>query len=276
MPKALVIKGVDFSVNKLCTVVLDGTVPCTGIALNKSETALTVFGATETLVATVTPGDTTESILWSSSNTNVATVAGGVVTEVGVGTAVITATCGSQSASCVVTATHTLTFAHLIGAHTTRSANYLSTYDYACVEPADAQNYAALYAATPSTPYGLAVDSSFAAQGPFYPLLLGNNGGVIKIAVPEGLRVAHQQIASSVQCTFGKSHPDAGAANAAKCLGGEASVYSARNELPLGEDRTIPIMEGADAAVFAVQKPSGGISDADIAQIVITVEAADE
>lgn len=276
MPKALVIKGVDFSVNKLCTVVLDGTVPCTGIALNKSETALTVFGATETLVASVTPGDTTESILWSSSNTNVATVAGGVVTEVGVGTAIITATCGSQSASCVVTATHTLSFAHLLGAHTTRSGSYLSVYDYACIDPADVSNYAALYAATPSTPYGLAVDSSFAAQGPFYPLLLGNNGGVIKIAVPDGIRVAHQQVNANTLCEFAKTHPDSGAAHAAKCLGGEASVYAARNELPLGEDREITIMEGANAAVFAVQKPSGGLSAEDIAQIVITVEAADE
>lgn len=48
---------------------------------------------------------TTEAVIWTSSNLNVATVNNGVITAVGVGTAIITATTldGNKSASCSVT-----------------------------------------------------------------------------------------------------------------------------------------------------------------------------
>jgi hypothetical protein len=57
---------------------------------------------TQTLTATVTPTDTTDSIEWSSNDINVATVENGVVTAVGNSSTVITATCGGQSATCAV------------------------------------------------------------------------------------------------------------------------------------------------------------------------------
>ena len=61
-------------------------------------------GASQTLVATLSPSNTTEPLRWSSSNTNIATVSNdGVVTSVGDGECTITATCGSYSATCSVT-----------------------------------------------------------------------------------------------------------------------------------------------------------------------------
>lgn len=104
MAKTLVIKGANFSTNKLATVTIDDPVYCTGISLNKSSTSITGVGTTETLTATLTPADTTEAVTWSTSDSNVATVSNGTVTVVGVGTATITATCGSYSAACTVTA----------------------------------------------------------------------------------------------------------------------------------------------------------------------------
>jgi len=79
----------------------------TGITLNKSELSLTT-GAAETLVATVSPGNTTnKTVAWASSDTSVATVdTSGKVTAVGVGSCTITATTtdGSNlSATCTVT-----------------------------------------------------------------------------------------------------------------------------------------------------------------------------
>lgn len=109
MGKALVIKNVDFSTNKLATVDLEDDVPCTGITLSASTLSITKVGNTSTLTASVTPYDCTDSVVWTTSNANVATVAGGVVTATGVGTATITATCGTHSATCTVTATHVLT-----------------------------------------------------------------------------------------------------------------------------------------------------------------------
>lgn len=101
MSKAMVIKDANFSTNKLTTVVFGEAKPCTALALNKNSIAFTALG-TDTLTATPTPANTTDSISWVSSNTGVATVADGVVTAQGAGSATITATCGNQTATCSV------------------------------------------------------------------------------------------------------------------------------------------------------------------------------
>ena len=101
MGKALVLPNVNFSSNKLATVVIANDVPCTGISLSQATLTFAEL-STETLTASVTPANTTDLITWESSDTSVATVSGGVVTAVGLGTANILATCGSQSAVCVV------------------------------------------------------------------------------------------------------------------------------------------------------------------------------
>ena len=75
---------------------------CTGITLSQTEIIATERG-TYTLIATVEPEDTTDSIIWSSSNEDVATVANGIVQIIYNGNATITATCGEYSATCEVT-----------------------------------------------------------------------------------------------------------------------------------------------------------------------------
>ena len=78
------------------------TVPATGVELDKTE--LTLHPTEKTaLTATVTPADTTDAVVWTSSNDAVATVKDGVVTAKSEGTATITATCGSVKAECAVT-----------------------------------------------------------------------------------------------------------------------------------------------------------------------------
>ena len=101
MGRALVLKNVNFSANKLDTVNIMDDIPCTNISLSQNAITFTKLGA-ETLTAVVTPSDTTDIIVWSTSDNSVATVLNGVVTAVGLGTATITATCGSQSATCSV------------------------------------------------------------------------------------------------------------------------------------------------------------------------------
>ena len=98
---ALVIPSADFSANKLTTVAF-GTVPCTGISLSDSTLLLTSIGGTATLTATLTPANTTDTLSWASSDNNVASVANGVITAVGLGSATITATCGEQTETCAV------------------------------------------------------------------------------------------------------------------------------------------------------------------------------
>lgn len=75
--------------------------PCTGITLDKNTLTI-ARGETATLTATVEPADTTDKVVWSSKDDNIATVKDGVVTAVGQGETTITATCGNQTASCKV------------------------------------------------------------------------------------------------------------------------------------------------------------------------------
>jgi len=75
----------------------------TGITLNRTSLQLS-GGESFTLTASVTPdGAHDKSVAWSSSNSSVASVNGGTVTAKGAGSCVITAVCGSVSASCTVT-----------------------------------------------------------------------------------------------------------------------------------------------------------------------------
>ena len=88
--------------------IADPTVAVTGVTLNQNEAQMTVGGETLTLTATVNPNNATDqSVSWSTSDANVATVENGVVTAVAAGTATITVTTtdGSYTATCDVTVT---------------------------------------------------------------------------------------------------------------------------------------------------------------------------
>lgn len=124
MSKALVIKGADFSTNKLATIVISDPVPCTGLTMNKSTASLTSLGATETLSVTKTPADTTDAVTWSTSDSSVATVANGVVTAAGIGTATITATCGQQTATCTVSVSISVDYVLVAGYNPERRSSY--------------------------------------------------------------------------------------------------------------------------------------------------------
>lgn len=90
-----------------CTVnVADPHVPVSSVSLDKTSLELKANGKPVTLTAAIVPANATnQSVTWTSSDTAVATVAGGMVTPVGDGTANITVTTadGQKSAVCSVT-----------------------------------------------------------------------------------------------------------------------------------------------------------------------------
>ena len=81
------------------------TVPITSISLNKSSLSLYI-GNTETLVATILPNNSTDkSLVWTSSNSNIATVEDGKIIAKAVGSTIITVSNldGTKKATCNVT-----------------------------------------------------------------------------------------------------------------------------------------------------------------------------
>lgn len=86
------------------TVTVNVLAPATELTLDKEILNLE-YGKTEKLVATVTPPDSTDTVTWSSDKPEVATVENGNVIAKGIGSATITATAGSQTATCKVNVT---------------------------------------------------------------------------------------------------------------------------------------------------------------------------
>lgn len=86
------------------TTPISSTISVTGVTISPSNLSLTV-GSAGILTAIITPSNATnKSVIWTSSNTSIATVSNGVVTGIGAGTTTITATSvdGSKKATAVV------------------------------------------------------------------------------------------------------------------------------------------------------------------------------
>ena len=92
--------------NKTAKCQVTVTSPLISISLNRNSLELEK-GSSSTLNVSYNPSDTTDSktVIWSTSNSKVATVTNGKVTAVAEGTATITAKVGSKTATCKVTVT---------------------------------------------------------------------------------------------------------------------------------------------------------------------------
>lgn len=78
-------------------------IECTGVSLSASTLSITKDQEQGKLTATVTPTNCNQAVVWSTDDEAVATVSNGTVTAIGNGTCNITVTCGTFSATCVVT-----------------------------------------------------------------------------------------------------------------------------------------------------------------------------
>lgn len=254
--KAIVIKHVNFLTNKLDTVSLTGEVPCTGVSLNKSTVGFTKIGATETLTATLTPANTTDSVSWVSSNTDAVTVNNGQIIAVGIGSATITATCGTHSATCAVTVTNQISFSYVIGNYNHKSEATGQDYVYNEIG-------SSAYASLEST----SVVTTKRIRNPntnMYPLLLGSGATKVTITVPSTMRATVWFTDSNTACDYAQDHPTFD--YLAKLISGDASAYD--GTVALGT-RVVDVPEGADSIALSLQYPGGTITDEIMANVTV-------
>ena len=96
---------IDFQLDDIIITHEANTIPISSISFDKTSATIDVGGNT-TITPTILPANTTETAVWESNNTKVATVSNGVVTGVAVGSATITLISPSDNAinaTCSVT-----------------------------------------------------------------------------------------------------------------------------------------------------------------------------
>lgn len=103
MSKALVIKGANFAENALTTIDF-GSIPCTAVTPSVETLTGTTYKQVLNFGYTLTPANTTDTVIISNSDDTVCTLDGTSVTVIGVGTSTITITCGNVSANITLTA----------------------------------------------------------------------------------------------------------------------------------------------------------------------------
>lgn len=104
-------------------------IPCTTILLSQSEVTLKFVGDERTLSAILTPNDTTDELLFSSSNKSVVTVSdSGNIVAVAAGEAIITVTCGDAIAECRVLCSFSEDPTDVVTAPTVVTDTYVAPY----------------------------------------------------------------------------------------------------------------------------------------------------
>lgn len=256
MSKALVIRGANFFANRVDVVTLQTVVPCDSIVLSHSVIDFTAIGATQQLTATVLPADTTESVIWISSDENCVTVVDGLVSCVGVGTATITATCGDKSATCAVTAN---VIVNADTAYTSLNGVMSNSTELSSNPPKDyisanASNRGRIYYNAQNTLGGLkayiVADDAAPLVSNTYPIPLPTGTQHISIAKPTG--VGYLRIVAFVSSEH-PTNPNV-TSTVSRVV---AAVYSLASD----SNAELDIPQGADSFAFAFYTSSGYTAD---------------
>ena len=253
MSKAFVLKGVNFSANKLATVSFTESVPCTDISLSDDSISFNSL-TSETLTATLTPANTTDTLSWDSSDETVATVVNGVVTCVGIGTATITATCGEQTATCSVSVEEIIIpesdlewLAHKQNSGTNLDATPPKDYIGAYGSESGNDVKRIMYLSPEETPSGY---RALSGDGDYkigkYPIMIPKNATTIIVEAPNSITMTSNIITytdSTKETTYSVSPK------------GVKAVTNSNSNTTVRSNKctnTIPTVEGLDSFVLTV------------------------
>ena len=208
---------------------------CTSITLSNGLFSLNDYNPV-TVGYTVVPSDTSDIVVWTSSDTSVFTVADGVITAKGLGTATLTATCGQQTATATVSV----------------ELPYISNFDFGFLTKTNThanvgENYSWIMAigdGQQKAHYGFVPPSGGIVR---YPILLPNNTKEVHISYDTSKSsMIYNNTANLIIYWFAdEPSSDVGYGAYAKCLTSE-QTYNLRNDGLI----SLEVPEGANA-VFA-------------------------
>lgn len=267
MAKALVLKGVNFAENKLDTISLIEDVPCTSISLDNNSLSLSNLGTTGQLTATALPSNTTDVVVWASSDTRIATVDWtGLVTVTGAGTATITASCGNKTATCTITTTVTIPLSTISYSTAATPKDYGDSTAKPWnrriqVATAD-ENYGIAYQETPALIKKLQKEGSN-----WYPVYFGK-ASTLTITAPNNIKVtAFITDSTRSACDIPEYQAVDSVAAYAVWLKADANMYD--SNVSLGNRTITDIPEECDSVVIGFRKTSADLAASDIANVTV-------
>ena len=223
MSKALVIKNADFSANRLGTITFEEEVPCTGVAFDSASVTLTSLGVAS-IGYTITPANTTDTPTLTSSDSTILDVNGMVVTATGIGTATLTLSCGSYTATCVVAVSIIETPVYISGFASVASAESTGeAHDSIFV---DGSSVSRIFCTGDAS-------NGFFAKEILYKNPQVSVGGVTAIKIPSNATAIHVN-AKNVYSSGG---------------GGSVRFLNADEEYTYNTDKFIPIVSTVDLTV---------------------------
>lgn len=290
----ITVKTVDGLVSASCAVTVNKLIiHAASVSLDKASLEMNV-GDEETLTATVAPADADDkSVIWSSDNTDVATVANGKVTAVGAGEATITVKTndGGFTAACAVTVTAPgiefvpmaalsrlpdMNMARSDFAFFSAGGNYVAvgghTNSFSVTKSAEYFDGEAWHDITPNYPH----DMGFSVKLPSGKWMIGggcsNGGGVGQSMVVDIYDPATKTFSIGPQTTRDRALPHAAmvggdvvvagnwyTGDAIEALTAGAETFSAIGEVTEGRNRPYILQCSADdAMIFGSYATSGG------------------
>lgn len=256
------------------TVTVNVLAPATELTLDPTSLNLE-YGKTAKLTATVTPPDSTDTVMWSSDKPEVATVENGNVTAKGIGSATITATAGSQTATCEVNVkkasqngTLTITGTEKVGGTLTASVSGLpkgvmASYAWyrEATKIADSESYTLTV-----DDFGKELTVKATAQSDLYNVTI-NNATTKKIGA--GKHETPNFTADDLTVTYNKitvTNPDAGCEYALKEGKDGTVTYSDTKEWNVTDDK-----ESGYYTVYARKKATTGMEESEAVSVPVTV-----
>ena len=258
------------------------TVPVTGVTLDKAELTLEK-GSTGTLTATVAPQNATNNtVTWSSSNPEVATVDNGVVTAVSAGEAIITVTTedGAKTATCKVTVnapqTVPVTGVTLDKAELTLEKGSTGTLT-ATVAPQNATNNTVTWSSSNPEFVTVANGTVTAVSAGTATITVttadGNHKATCTVTViPKTVQVSGIQVQGSASVYVGGSTKLTATVTPTNATN-QKVTWDSNNEsvATVGTDGTVTAVSAGTATITATAQDGSGISGS----FVVTVQQAD-